>query len=185
VGVPARIHSLLASLQHWLNSLAALAGHLGHSSSSRTSNDGEESSTVSSSSSQAGSSSSRSFISDEGAVRLLQASVPSLPPINLIGSGDVGGLGVAPELQPSVRLYLDLNHGDYHDTLCRCVDLGRGGGGCCVWHLRGGSDYVGGFGASCSVLCGCVWTWATGTVMLPAADVVSGLEGGRTSLIVS
>lgn len=42
-----------------------------------------------------------------------------LPRINLVGSGDVRGLGVSPDLQPSVKLYLGLSYEEFYDTLCR------------------------------------------------------------------
>lgn len=54
-----------------------------------------------------------------------------LPRINLVGSGDVRGLGVRPDLQPSVKLYLGLSYEEFYDTLCRCV---CGGGG--QWFIR-------------------------------------------------
>lgn len=51
-----------------------------------------------------------------------------LPRINLVGSGDVRGLGVRPDLQPSVKLYLGLSYEEFYDTLCRCVCGGGGSG---------------------------------------------------------
>jgi hypothetical protein len=130
-GVPARIHSLISSLQHWLDSLTSVAGlsscssnsyGLGINSSQQDSGHlADVATSRSSSSSHGGGSSISSVIRDKGAVRLLQASSPSLPHINLIGAGDVGQLGVVPELQPSVRLYLDMNFSDHCDTLCKCA----------------------------------------------------------------
>ena len=70
-------------------------------------------------SSGSSSSSSSSSSNDSISNRLLQSSSPMLPRINLVGSGDVRQLGVAPQLQPFVKLYLGLSYGDYYDTLCR------------------------------------------------------------------
>jgi hypothetical protein len=50
---------------------------------------------------------------------LLQTTPQALPRINLIGSGDVRGLGLGPELQPYVRLYLGLSYEEYYDTMCK------------------------------------------------------------------
>jgi hypothetical protein len=47
------------------------------------------------------------------------AAARQLPSVNVVGSGELRDLGLPDRLAGAVRVYRDLQYGEYFDTLCR------------------------------------------------------------------